>query len=85
MKITLNKTKNQWSLSQEIPRTLKEIIEQIRLAADGNGLIKRCPQASWQAAVHLVPKDSKSRFRTTMDLRPANAPPNKEQSSVPII
>lgn len=35
--------------------------------------IKPCPQAAWQAAPHMVPKDSEAKYRTTIDLRPANA------------
>lgn len=30
------------------------------------------PKASWQAAPHLVPKDSMAQFRKTIDLRPIN-------------
>lgn len=37
------------------------------------GFLKPCTQASWQAASHLVPKDSNSKFRTTIDLRLVSA------------
>lgn len=47
--------------------------------------IKPCPQASWQAAPHLVPKDSKFLFRTTIDLRPINSATKAEQWPMPII
>lgn len=44
-----------------------------------------CPEASWQAAPHLAPKDSKSKFRTTIDFCPVNAATKAEQWPMPII
>lgn len=49
------------------------------------GLVKACAQASWQADLHLVPKDSKSLFRTTIDLRPVNAATKPKQWHMPNI
>lgn len=49
------------------------------------GFLKVCPTASWQAAPHLVPKDSKTKYRTTIDLRPVNAATKAEQWPMPII
>lgn len=37
------------------------------------GFLVPNPNATWQAAPHLVPKDSKAMFRTTIDLRPLNS------------
>lgn len=41
--------------------------------------LKIDPQAFWQASTHLVPKDSKSKFRITIDLRPVNSATKAEQ------
>lgn len=41
--------------------------------------LKMCPAALWQAAPHLVPKDSKSRLGTTLDLNLVNAATKAEQ------
>lgn len=49
------------------------------------GLLKTCPQPWWQAAPHLLPRDSKSKFRTTIDLRPVNAATKVEQRPMPVI
>lgn len=51
----------------------------------GMGFLKVCPQAPWQAALHLVPKYSKAKYRTTIDLRPVNAATKAEQWPMPII
>lgn len=37
------------------------------------GFLKPNPDAEWQAAQHLVPKNSKANYRMTIDLRPVNA------------
>lgn len=37
------------------------------------GFFKACPTASWQTAPHLVPKDTKTKHLTTIDLQPVNA------------
>lgn len=42
-------------------------------------LIIPCSQGAWKAALHLVSKDSKAIFRTTVDLRPLNAAAVPEQ------
>lgn len=34
------------------------------------GFLNACVKAKWQAAPHLFPKGSKSRFKTTIDLQP---------------
>lgn len=47
--------------------------------------IRPYPQAAWQAAPHLVPKNSKAKFRTTIDLRPVNAATIAEQWPMPVI
>lgn len=49
------------------------------------GFLKPCPQAAWQAAPHLVPKDSNAKFRTMTDLRPVNAATKAEQWPMPVI
>lgn len=49
------------------------------------GFLKVCPQESWQAASHLVPKDSKTKFRTKIDLGAVNADTKAEQWPMPII
>lgn len=48
------------------------------------GFIKPYPYASWQVAPRLVPDNSKYLFRTTIDLRPANAATKAEQWPMPI-
>lgn len=42
------------------------------------GFPKPYPQTSLQAAPHLVPKNSKSKYRSTIDLRAANEETNGE-------
>lgn len=49
------------------------------------GFIKPCTQVSWIAAPHLVSINSKSLFRTTIDLRPVNAATKTKKRSVNII
>lgn len=49
------------------------------------GFLKPGSQTSWQAAPHLVPKDSKSKLRATIDLRPVNAVTTAEQWPMPLI
>lgn len=48
-------------------------------------LLKVCPTASWQAAPHLVPKDARTKYRTTIDLLPVNAATEAELRPMPII
>lgn len=43
------------------------------------GFIELCSQTSWRTAPQLVPKDSEFFFRTTVDLRPANAAAKAEK------
>lgn len=47
--------------------------------------LKPCPQATWQAAPHLVPKELKAKSRRTIDLRPVNAATIVEQWPMPMI
>lgn len=43
------------------------------------------PNATWQAAPHLVPKNSKAEFRTTIDTRPVNSATLKKAWPMPHI
>lgn len=47
--------------------------------------IKPGPQTSWQAARHLVPIDSKAKFRIPVDLHPVNDANIAEQWPMPMI
>lgn len=49
------------------------------------GFPKIFPQAAWQAASRLVPKDSKSSSRTSINLKPINAAAKAELLPMPII
>lgn len=49
------------------------------------GFFKVCPQASWPAAPHLVPKDSKSKYRKSIYLCPVGVATKAEQWPKPII
>lgn len=49
------------------------------------GLIKSESTVPWQAAPHLVPKDSHAKFRTNIDLRFINAATIFEQLPMPIM
>lgn len=46
-------------------------------------MIQPDPTVSWQSAPHLVPKDSPSMFRITIDLRPLNAATSPEVWPMP--
>lgn len=48
------------------------------------GFLKVCTTATWRAAPLLVPKDSRSKHRTTTDLRPVNTATKPEQWPMPI-
>lgn len=47
--------------------------------------IKSCLQAAWQAAPHLVSKDSEAKFRMTIDLKPVNMATVAEQWAMTVI
>lgn len=47
--------------------------------------LKVCPDAAWQAALFLVTKNSRARYRTTIYLRPVNIATKAEQRSMPVI
>lgn len=49
------------------------------------GFLKPCPQALGQAATHLVPNDSRSKFRITTNLRAVNVATEAEQWPMPVI
>lgn len=49
------------------------------------GFLKVCTQTSWQAAPHLAPKKSKTKYQTTIDLRPVNVATKAEKWPKPII
>lgn len=47
--------------------------------------LKVCPQAAWETAPHLIAKNLKCEYRTTIDLHPVNAASEAEQWSISII
>lgn len=49
------------------------------------GFVVPDPTVEWQAAPHLVPKPSKSKYRVTIDLRPVNAATKAEVWPMPNI
>lgn len=46
------------------------------------GFMKVRPTPSWQTAPHLVPKDAKTKYKTSVDLRPVKDATKAEQWSM---
>lgn len=72
------------SKGQEIPLERRNFLDEYQSKLVALGFIKTCPWASLQAALHLVPKDWKSKLSTTIDLRPVNADTTLEQWPMPV-
>lgn len=86
MKIVLDETKKPVKVKvRKYPKEQRKFLDTYFSKLVDMGFLKPCPQASWQAAPHLVPKESKSKFRTTIDLRPVNAATKAEQWPMPVI
>lgn len=49
------------------------------------GFMKPCFQASCQGTLHIMPKESKAQFHSTIDPRPVNTSTKTEQWQMPII
>lgn len=80
MKIALDATKKSVKVKvRKHPAEHRKFLDAYFAEMVSTGLFKVCPTAAWQAAPHLVPKDSKSKYRTTIDLRPVNAATKPEQ------
>ena len=51
----------------------REFLNRYMAELERMGFVRSNPQSQWAAAPLLVPKDSKARFRMTVDMRPVNA------------
>lgn len=72
------------SQSEEIFGRTEGFSERVHRQVSRDGLFEDFPQASCQAAAHLVPKDSKSKFSNTVNLRPVIAAAREEQWPVAV-
>lgn len=86
LKITLDLKKKPVKVkTRRYPAKQRKFLDRYITQLSNMGFIKPCPQASWQAAPHLVPKDSKPGFRTTIDLQPVNGATKADKWPMPMI
>lgn len=86
MKIVLDPTKKRATVkARRYPVDQQNLLDKYITKMSNMGFITLCLQASWQAAPDLVPKNSRSGFRTMIDLRPVKAAIKVEQWLSPII
>lgn len=74
MKIALDATKQLMKVNVcKYPAQQRKFLDAYFVKLLSMGLLKVFPTAAWQAAPHLVLKDFRSKYRTTINPRPVNA------------